>query len=247
MGDVFTEDILDDKEEQEDVLPLVSLEDSSTVDPCALKSKSADNGSHDGPHITTYTHLRKIASFAEPSKTTMARSIIVIVDRPGPLHMQLKIHPSRKCVMLHGFDRDEDGEKGELEQSGKLQEKDLLIDINGKSLERKSFKEVLRLIRHETLGGGPRVLSLIRFSTAEAETDYFGHCEETGADSSAALSLMDSDCFARTDAVADLGTYISNLLTRDAVIDMTRLRGIAAHGLPDVDGVRALVWMVLLG
>lgn len=144
------------------------------------------------PAVTSFTHLKKVPSFAEPSRTSTMRSVTIILDRPGPLLMQLKMHASRKCVVLHGFDRDEDGERGELELSGKLRVGDLLIDINGKSLERKSFKEVLRLIRNEGVSGGPRVLSLIRFSCPISEADYFGHGEGT---------LKDSGCYSSSESM----------------------------------------------
>lgn len=225
MGDVFTEDVLDSDE-----MPIsndnagVLLQDSHLYE--QDKNTSA---------IKAFTHSRRIPSFSEPSKTSIARSVVVIVDRSGPLLMQLKMHPSRKCIMLYGFDRDEDGDKGELELSGKLIPRDLLIDINGKSLERKSFKEVLRIIRQEGLIQGPRVLSFIRFDNIESETDYFGHEDS---------ALYKSSYFARSEVTEDLTAYITELL-EEVDIRLPRLRRIAAQGLPP--GVRAIVWMILLG
>jgi hypothetical protein len=92
--------------------------------------------------------------------------------------LQLKMHRTRKCVLVHGFDRDEDGEVGEIEASQKVLPGDILIDINGKSLERRPFKEVLKIIRMESQAGGPRVLSLLRFLSTESEEIYLGEGSE---------------------------------------------------------------------
>ena len=181
MGDVFTEAVFD-----EDPIP-PPQPDSIDLAASHLSEPDANAAAATGARaIASFTHVKKMPSFSEPSRTASMQSVTVIVDRPGPLLMQLKMHPSRKCVMLHGFDRDEDGERGELELSGKLAAGDLLVDINGKSLERRSFKDVLMLIRQEGSSGGPRVLSLIRFPDPESEAEYIGH--ETG-------TLRDSGCF----------------------------------------------------
>lgn len=184
MGDVFTEDIFDEV--------AAAPTDRDAASALGQTHLREDRNPAGAGHITAYTHLRKIPSFQEPKRTCLASSIIVIVDRPGPLLMQLKMHPSRKCVCLHGFDRDEDGDRGELELSGKLRAGDLLIDINGKSLELKSFKEVLGVIRQEGVSGGPRVLSLIRFPSPQEEAEYFGH---------SGVTLKDSAYFDRSEGI----------------------------------------------
>lgn len=179
---VFTEDFLCDDED------FVNVDAGSSLMIDIASSHLSERGELlDARNaVTSFTHLKRFPSFSQPSCSSVMQSVIIIVDRPGPLLMQLKMHPSRKCVILHGFDRDEDGDRGELELSGKLQPGDLLIDINGKSLERKSFKEVLRLIRQEGMSGGPRVLSLVRFTSPESEADYF---------STEGATLKDSGCY----------------------------------------------------
>lgn len=186
MGDVFTEAVFD-----EDPLPPPPPPDSIDLAASHLSDPGA-RATVGARAIASFTRIKKMPSFSEPSRSSNMQSVTVIVDRPGPLLMQLKMHPSRKCVMLHGFDRDEDGERGELELSGKLAIGDLLVDINGKSLERRSFKDVLIQIRQEGASGGARVLSLIRFPDPGSEADYFGH--DTG-------TLRDSGCFTRSEGV----------------------------------------------
>lgn len=188
MDDVFTEDVLDDSDDfLSPEQPLATMGEREVVEEGACVASLSNAVSQWRfvfslvGHVTAFTHLKKIPSFVEAARAPPAYrvSVIVIVDRPGPLLMQLSMHPSRKCVRLCGFDRDEDGDKGELEASRKLQPGDLLIDINGKSLEQKPFKEVLRIIRQEALAGVPRVLSFIRFSSTESENRYFGEGQST--------------------------------------------------------------------
>lgn len=96
------------------------------------------------------------------------------MDQPGPLLLQLKMHSTRNGVVVHGFQLDSDGIQGYIQQDGRIKPGDILVDINGRSLEYKSFKEILQIIRKEGENNKPRVLTLIRFDNEESELRYFG-------------------------------------------------------------------------
>lgn len=159
------------------------------------------------------------------------QTIVVIVERRGPLFLQLRMHSSKKCVAVQGFELDEDGERGEVELSGRVFPGDILVDINGKSLEFQSFKEILRIIRSESENETPRVLSFLRFLEKDQESCYFGEAD---------IGLKD-DSTARNDV-----QYLHQLLC-GACINMEKIRLISENGLPAAGGMRSLVWKVLLG
>jgi hypothetical protein len=102
------------------------------------------------------------------------KTVTLIVDVPGPLLLQLKMHPTRNGVVVHGFHLDSDGVQGCIQRDGRVQAGDILVDINGHSLEYKSFKEILQIIRNEGKLNQPRVLTFIRFENEESELRYFG-------------------------------------------------------------------------
>ena len=56
------------------------------------------------------------AASALTSSVTGYKTIIVIAELEGPLLLQLKMHISRKCVVVQGFELNDDGERGEIEK-----------------------------------------------------------------------------------------------------------------------------------
>ncbi len=125
---------------------------------------------------------------------------------------------------------------------------DVLVDINGKSLEFKSFKDILLIIRSESENGGPRVLSFLRFLDRNQESRYFGEDEiilrKNSSISEDGIFLLFRHHFPNYSCQSV--QYLNQLLC-GACINTEKLRKISENGLPAAGGMRSLVWKVLLG
>lgn len=114
----------------------------------------------------SYKH-RASSTVAEASSSPVDappdRKIIeVTLHETGPMHISLKMHPSKEYVYLSRFATGEDGSIGEVQRDGRVCIGDALISINGVSLENRTFSDVLSIIRHESEYAPQRVLQFAR-------------------------------------------------------------------------------------
>jgi len=160
------------------------------------------------------------------------------------MHIRLRMHTSLPVAYIIGFDKTQHGNKGEVEQDGRIHRKDALIAINYIPLYNMTFDEMLAVIRSqpEASRDHPRILT---FTTI----NYF-----------ASFSLLENDPVKNLletlhhDLQSIRMPYtvrlqvIKRCIDDKSVIDESLLRSLAAMGFPDgCGGLRSTAWKVLLG
>ena len=186
----------------------------------------------------------------------------VTVSRPGPLYLRLKLHTCKKFIIVHGFDKDESGNPGEVEADGRVNRGDALISVDDvPTINLTSFRDVIEIIKKSSDQNNQnrRVLHFIKRQHLKATL----LSQPNGMETMNAMQNMiadplepkiiddeDDDIHSQDSpllknfAVSNpqLGppitdglrfTTLSNLIYNNSIIDEYVLREISSQGIPD--------------
>lgn len=153
----------------------------------------------------------------------------VPIFRKGPLFVRLK--KSGIACKVDGFDRDADGNPGEVEQDGRVRVGDHLVAVNDISIERKSLKEIQAHIGNTQ--ASPNVRYFVFRRTSASSNDNLS----TDANSSICTDVKPS---------TNQRTLAFRTILAENLINEGKLRSLAANGVPDQMGLRGLIWRILL-
>eukprot|EP01041_Mallomonas_annulata_P005741 gene5741-11610_t len=181
------------------------------------------------------------------------QTFTVSITQSGPLLIRLKMHPVFRFAIVHGFDRRPDGSPGEAEMDGRVGSGDAFLSINGISLQnKKSFKEIVAVIKSESSEGKPRELVFVRKHSVQGMSLKIGYLRRNSSGSGGGN---------RSSHIERYNNMLQVL--SEPCISLTELRWLATQGIPDINsdtgtgatqgtstssqGLRPLIWRITLG
>lgn len=201
----------------------------------------------------------------------LSKELSVSVTRPGPLLLRMRLDVSGMHAVVMGFERSVDGAKGQLEEDGRVEENDILEDINGISLKGRTLEDILLQIsrvsrdchvrtlrfrkpwgksldaRLRAQEGGVSASGVKAASAAAADDDNDGDDDEAaGISSSLQLDALPNPLPSAvgTNEASKAQPFLA--LLKETLINEGRLRNLASQGIPEKHGLRGVIWRLLL-
>mmetsp|Transcript_6702 Transcript_6702/g.10991 ORF Transcript_6702/g.10991 Transcript_6702/m.10991 type:complete len:718 (-) Transcript_6702:39-2192(-) len=170
---------------------------------------------------STLATLSRIAA-GKDSRTSTIFALTVHKDK---FYVRLKTS-KEKYPVVSGFDQDEQGGSGEVEASGQVVPGDFLKSVNGVSLFNRPFKQCVAIIRQASQQAGPKELTFFRLEQPQEEQPAWQ---------------------TKSPVYTTYSREVLSALRDRSYLDMHIAREFSKLGLPDDEGVRSVMWKVLLG
>jgi hypothetical protein len=156
----------------------------------------------------------------------------VEMSTPGPLFMRLQVVDGA-CIMKK-FERDSvSGNVGEIERSGRVSAGDCLVSVNGTFVADMDIDQVQELIQSCVSENRPRILVFRRPATLwDSPPSSSSRPNSPSSKIASMIPMRRIDVF--------------HSVLQEKLINQGKLRNMAATGIPEHQGVRGVVWRLLL-
>ena len=205
-----------------------------------------------GAAVADKQGVRGSAKMEEP--ITAGGRLLVTVSRPGPLRLRMRLDVSGRHAVVQGFEPAPDGGIGELEADGRVEENDILESINGVSLMGRSLEDILLQISRAARNSDLRTLTFLKSQSRLSQPAVTP--DKAAATASATAPAADveeeADVLPEPPLVAPVSVATPDkaqpfrVLLRETLINEGRLRNQASQGIPDSQGLRGVIWRLLL-
>jgi hypothetical protein len=174
--------------------------------------------------------------------------VLVEIWTQGPLHVRL--HLSDGICQVKRFERDVTGSISEIELDGRVNVGDALVSVNNISVAGMNMPQIQEIIQKSVSNEKPRMLLFRRYVVApDSEAGKaFGLTKPVSPMLLSTSSGSSSDSpSTRLSALMPLRRIdIFHSILRDKLISEGKLRNLAASGIPDQQGIRGVLWRLLL-